>query len=88
MGPGLLRGSRERGNEPAPLEAMVPEGGTQSLREKCSSQTKKGKAEREPHRTQVPLLSDTTLRQGLGAETQASEVSLGERTRSGCVQTA
>ena len=56
----------------------------QSPREKCSSQTEEGKAKREPQRPSAPLpwtLLPETLGQGLGAETQALEVSSRERTR-------
>ena len=46
--------------------------------------------EREPHRPLVPpsgTPEPETLRRGLGAETQAPEVSYGERTRVSCVET-
>ena len=54
-------------------------------REKHSSWTEKGKAERERH-PQTP--QHGMLRWGLGAETQALEVSSGERTSVSCVETA
>ena len=62
------------------------EGEPQSLRENFSSQTKEGKAESEPHRPSVPqhkTPQHEILRQGLGTETQALEVSSGKRTRVG-----
>ena len=65
--------------------------GPQSLREKCSSWTEEGKAERKSQRPSVPLLripQPKRLRRGLGTETQAPEVSSGERSRIGYVETA
>ena len=63
----------------------------QRLREKCSSWTDWGKAERKPHRPSVPPPPQTPqlekLRWGLGTEVQAPEVSPWERTRVGCVET-
>ena len=60
----------------------------QSLREKCRSRSEESKAERAWHRRLA--LSGTPqpkkLRQRLGTEAQASEVSPEERTRVGCVQ--
>ena len=54
MGPVLLRGSHERGKEPAPWLGQSAEmEGTQSLREKHSSWTEEGKAERELHKPSV-----------------------------------
>ena len=50
--------------------------GPQSLREKCSSWTEEGKAEREPHRPLVPPPKTSQLemlKQRLGTETQAPE---------------
>ena len=64
--------------------------GPQSDREKHSSWTEEGKAEREPHRPSAPspwTPQPETLRWGLSAETQALEVSSRKRTRVGCVET-
>lgn len=59
------------------------EGNLKSLSKKHSSQTEEGN-KREPQRPSVTLPPETkseTLGQGLGSETQASEVSSRERTR-------
>ena len=56
------------------------------LREKCSSWSEEGKAERESHKTLVPPTE--MLGRGLGTATQAPEVSSRKRTRVGCVETA
>ena len=63
----------------------------QSHGEKYSSQTEQGKGERELHKPLVPpprTLEPETLRQGLGTETQASEVISSKRTGVGCEETA
>ena len=65
--------------------------GPQSLREKHSRWTEEGKAEKEPQRPSVPptqIPQPETLKRGLGTETQALDVSSGERTWVGCVETA
>ena len=65
--------------------------GPQSCRETCSSRTEEGKVEWEPQRSLVPpprTLQTEMLSWGLGMDTQAPEVSSGERTRLGCVETA
>ena len=56
------------------------------LREKCSSWSEEGKAERESHKTLVPPTE--MLERGLGTETRAPEVRSRKRTRVGCVETA
>ena len=61
------------------------------MREKYSSWTEEGKAEREPQRSLVQpprAPQPEMLCRGLGTETQAPEVSSGERTRVGYVETA
>jgi len=65
--------------------------GPQSLTEKCSSWTEEGKAQRKPHRPSVPpsrTPQPETLGMGLSVETQALEVSSGERSRVGGMETA
>ena len=61
----------------------------QSLREKHSSWNEEGKAESHTdhwhHRPRTP--ETEKLGWGLGTETQSPEVSSGERTRDGCVET-
>ena len=67
------------------------EGKPKSLGQGPSSWSEKGEAEREPNRSSVPLPGTSqpkTIKQGLGSETWASEVSSGERTRVSCVETA
>ena len=63
--------------------------GPQNSGEKCSGWTKGSKIEGEPYKTLVfhPWTPQPEmLRWGLGAETQTPKVSLGERTRFGCVE--
>ena len=63
---------------------------TQSPKEKFSSWTEEGRAEREPHKPLVPppqTPQPETLGPCMGAETQALEVNSGNRTRFGCVET-
>ena len=65
--------------------------GPQSHREKHSSGTEEGKAEREPHRSSEPLAwtpQPETLGWELGTETQDPKVSSGKRTRIGYVEVA
>ena len=57
-----------------------------SIRGKCSSWTEEGKTELELHRQWVPLLGQEVIGRGLGAVTQAPEVSFSFRV--GCVETA
>ena len=65
--------------------------GSQSHREKCSNWTEEGKIETEPQRPSVPPPRTPRFEMlgfGLGAETQALEVSSRERTRVANVETA
>ena len=58
---------------------------------KLGSWSDEGKANLKPHRSSVPLpwtAQPEMLEVGLGAETQAPEVSSGKKTRVGCVETA
>ena len=90
-------GSCERGKESAIWKATYLTGilarmerETQSFGKKHRNQTEEGKAEREQHMELVSLPrtpQPEIFGQCLGTETQASEVSYGERTRVGYVET-
>ena len=94
--PVFLRGSCERGKEPIPWEATylvvrsAKTEGPQSLREKHSSWTEKGKGERATQTISTTSWDTTAWDSHKGARHWDSglEVSSGERTRIGCVEIA
>ena len=84
-----MKRSCERRKKPISWKATILEGKLQSLREKHSLRRAKQKGRHTDHEYHHPLTPQPeTLGQGLGTETQASEVSSGKRTRVGCVETA